>query len=367
MHPAHTGLPSVAQPPPYRGARFPGRGPVLLLLLLLAATLTLPATVSADTNTGRAVRIAGVVYLGDLPTVVAEHDGLFAANGVDAEVAFNDSGRYNLARLRAGETDFAMMALTPLVLDRMTDATEGDADDPVILGSLVHSTRLNDVVALAGNGVETPADLAGRRIGLAKGTNAEFVWWLFAHFHGLDPQATELVDRAITDIPQALARGEVDAAVVWQPWSSRLEQEFGDRLLNFEGANVYTAKWLLVTTRGLVEERPGLARRVLMAYRDSIDTIERDPAHAIAVYSRRAGIPAEIMRRQWDAMDYDLNLDWSLVASFQEQLDWARRTGYPVAGGEISVVSLIAARPLRTVFPTGVGLPSGFDGQGSAP
>jgi len=331
------------------------------LLFLLAAALAPGSEAHAQ------VRIAGVVYLGDLPTVVAEHDGLFAAHGVDAVVELNVSGRFNLARLRAGETEFALMALTPLVLDRMQDATPGAADDPVVLASLVHSIRLNDVVTLAGSGIETPADLRGRRIALAAGTNAEFVWWLFSHFHEIDPNQAQLVDRPVEDIPLALARGEADAAVVWQPWTIRLEERFGDRLRRFPGAGVYSAKWLLVTTRGLVAGRPGLARQVLAAYRDAIERIEREPGRAIDAYARRSGVAAAALRRSWSALDYDLSLDWSLVAAFREQLDWARRSGHPAVPGEISVVPLLETGPLRTLFPAAVGVPFGREAQRSPP
>lgn len=141
---------------------------VWLVLLACCAMATGQAADAAS------VRLAGVDYLGDLPTVIAHDEGLFARHGLDVEVEFNGSGRDNLERLRAGTTDFALMALTPIVLDRLADPSPGQADDPVILASLVHSTRLNHVVVPASGPVEHPADLRGRRVGLRKGTNSEF-------------------------------------------------------------------------------------------------------------------------------------------------------------------------------------------------
>ncbi|WP_296807472.1 NrtA/SsuA/CpmA family ABC transporter substrate-binding protein [Thiocapsa sp.] len=311
--------------------------------------------------------MAGVDYLADLPTVIARHEGLFARHGLDVDVEFNASGRRNLERLRAGEADFALMALTPIVLDRLADPSPGEADDPVILASLVHSIRLNHVVAPVSGPVERPADLRGRRIGLHKGTNAEFVWWLFAHFHGFDPAAVELVDYPVARIPDALREGEVDAAVIWEPWLSRLREPGGEEFRSFPGGNIYAAKWVLVTTRANAREQPGRSRAVLAAYRDAIASINRDPEAAITVYARHADIPGDILRRNWPALDYALNLQWSVLATLQQQIDWALRAGHGHATDTIAVLDLIDATALRALDPSVVGIPGGHADPESRP
>lgn len=346
----------LPRPPPCRGSGYPGIGLVLCLLLLVAASLTSP-TASADADADERVRIAGVVYLGDLPTVIADHENLFRSHGVDATVAFNPSGRENLGRLRAGEVDFALMALTPLVLDRLADPSPGGLDDPVILASLVHSTRLNHVVVRTDRGIETPADLQGRRVGLRKGTNAEFVWWLFARFHGLDPDAVELVDTPVSRLPTALRTGAVDVGVIWEPWFSRLQAETGNTLRSFPGSNIYTAQWVLATNRETARDRPARCRAMLAAYRDAIALIEREPERAIRTYARRADVSEEILRRSWEAQDFELNLEWSIVATLQQQLDWALRTGRQPVAPPVEVLSLIDSGPLRSLDSNRVGIP----------
>lgn len=341
--------------------------PVNLVPLVLAVVLLAtppPQRALADDST-QPVRVAGVIYLGDLPTVVADHEGSFADQGLDARVAFNRSGKFNLAQLRAGETDFALMALTPLVLDRLADETPGEPDDPVILASLVHSTQLNQVVGLASRGIERPADLHGRRVALSMGTNAEFVWWLFAHFHGFAPDAAELVDRPVERIPGALRAGEVDAAVTWEPWTSHLRRRFGQDLRAFRGSNVYTAKWVIVTTSQTATDHPDRARALLAAYREVIDAIARDPERAIRIYARRADVAPTILRQHWEALDHDLNLDWSIIAALQQQFDWARRAGHGTE--ETDILSLIETAPLRSVAPSAVGIPAPATAEETSP
>ncbi len=71
------------------------------------------------------VRIDGGAFLGDLPTIVADSRAMFAEHGLETAIAYSDSGARNMQRLRADEVDFALMALTPLVLDRLADSTPG--------------------------------------------------------------------------------------------------------------------------------------------------------------------------------------------------------------------------------------------------
>jgi ABC-type nitrate/sulfonate/bicarbonate transport system substrate-binding protein len=337
----------------------PADTPRRAILPLLLLVLLSPGADLAWAADSAPVRVAGVDYLADLPTVIALHEGLFAPHGLDADVEFNDSGRRNLERLRAGETDFALMALAPIVLDRLADPSPGEADDPVILASLVHSTRLNHVVVPVPGPVEHPADLRGRRVGLRKGTDAEFVWWLFAHFHGFDPASVELVDYAVARIPQALREGEVAAAVIWEPWLSRLREPGGAAFRSFSGSNIYDAQWVLVTTRASAREQPGRSRAVLAAYRDAIASIHRDPEAAINVYARHADIPEEILRHNWPALDYALNLRWSFLANLQQQVDWGVRAGHGHATDRIAVLDLIDTTALRGLDPFVVAIPPG--------
>lgn len=327
--------------------------PWVLLLVLLWSVVDLAR--AADSPP---VRLAGVDYLVDLPTVIARHERLFARHGLEVDVQFNQSGKHNLEQLRAGETDFALMALTPIVLDRLADPSPGGADDPVILASLVQPIWLNYVVVPASGPVEHAADLPGRRVGLRKRTRAEFVWWLFAHFHGFDPASVELVDYPVEQIPDALRKGEVDAAVIWEPWLSRLRAPGDEAFRHLPCSNICAAQWVLVTTRASAHEQPERSRAVLAAYRDAIASIHRGPEAAITFYSRHADISEATLRNTWLALDFELHLQWSLLSALQQQIDWALQTDHGRAVEPISVLDLIDATALRLLEPSVVGIPA---------
>lgn len=335
------------------------RAPLALLALLLAFLLgALPAQPAGRTPVpdGPALRIAGVDYIGDLPTLVAEQEGLFAAAGLTVSVTRNLSGRDNLRQLLAGEVDFALMALTPLVLHQLQRTAPPDDQTPVILASLVHTVHITQVVAIAGRGIAHPADLSGRRVGLMPGTNAELLWWLFAAYHGLDPDQVEQRNFPVSALPAALLAGVIDAAVLWEPWTARLHARLGADLLLLPGSDIYTAKWILVTTRGLVRRQPAQCRAVLAAYRAAIGRIDQDPAAALALYAATVGI-APALLDPFTAL-FGLSLDWSLLATLQQEVAWARAVGVVPAGTATDLLSWLEPAPLRALAPTLVRVPA---------
>jgi ABC-type nitrate/sulfonate/bicarbonate transport system substrate-binding protein len=331
---------------------------------LAAAAIVWVGSVSADSWEQRswpAVRIGGATYLGDLPTHVADNNRLFAEESLRADVQYSESGRHNLARLRAGETDFALMALTPLVLDRLADRDPGQPEDPVILASLLQSYELTAVLARPGTGIERPADLAGRRVGLERGTNTEFVWWLFEQVHRIDPASVRTVSVPFSRAAAALLGSRVDAVVLPEPWASELEtryQQLEDRQpVRFDTHNLYAGRWIIVTTRRHLHERYDTCRRVLSAYRQATEWIERSPQDAISIYAGSTAGSRRNLADRWQALDYDINLDWALVSSLQEQFHWARDRRIEHEADPIHVLDLIEPGPLQQISPAAVKIP----------
>lgn len=293
------------------------QSPIKTILAALLPTLLTVAAVHAQQSRETA-RIATALYLGDVPTIVADERNLFSGQGVDARITRLASGRQSMAKLRAGEADFALMALTPFVLDRLADDDPGEPDDPVILANLVHSTDLLQIVSLESAGIRQAEDLRGHRIAVDRGTNSEFVWWLQEQFHGIERSGIELVDLPFPEMPDALTAGRIDAAVLWEPWVSKLDAQLAAAsqpgVVHFHVNNLYAGKWVLVTTRGTADDRRALCRAVLEAYQQAIEFVDRKPQEAIAMFNRRMDLAEGLMDDHWNALDYNLNLDWGLIA-----------------------------------------------------
>lgn len=340
---------------PGRNARRSAAATCQRLVPLLSFLLSLFFTAALSAEPGK--RLYGVVYLGDLPTLMAEEQGYFEQADLGLEVRYGRSGLNNLALLRDGETDFALMALTPLVLDLLNNDGRARANDPVILADISHSIGLDHVVVRADIGIDEPGDLAGRRIGVMYGTNAELLLSFFMAYNGIAPDAVELVDLPIDEIVHDMRGGDLKAGVLWEPWASTLEHESEVPFRRFPVSSVYTARWVLVARREVIETSPDYCRRVLRAYKEAIDYMDRNPEEAIAVYAEHSRLPVDMVRVRWDGLIYGLSLSWSLLTGVQQEAAWAIRAGYAPPDQRLSPLSFIAPEPLRELLPAAVTLP----------
>ena len=312
------------------------------------------------------VRIRGVQYFGDLPTLVGEVERFFEETGHEVEVGYGLSGKANMEALRRGEIDYALMAVTPFVLDRMADPTPGMNGDPVILANLTHGApNIKVILRQDGGGSVTtdPKSLEGRRIGLPLGTNAEYLWSLFAAFHEIDIAEIDLVDVGPDQIDDALAANKIEAAVIWAPWLEAIEDGLGGPLAEIEGnlGFLYTSRWVLVTIKG--NERAQDHREVVLSsYLRAVDWIQRNPEAAVNRFHEkwRIGDTATGPVSMQDAI-FDVTLDWSLHASYQQQLEWANGAGYPNTGGTGAFLSGIETGPLRSLSHSSVLLPKSLE------
>lgn len=338
------------------------RALTLRWLALIAAGLLAAGAAAGDSRDDAPLRIHGVNYLGDLPTLIADENGLFREHNLDITVARATSGSNNIEALRTGDTDLALMALTPFVLERLRTPDTAGPDVPVILASLVHSTRLNDVVVAADGEIGAPRDLAGRRVGFDHGTNSEYLWWLFTILHGLDPDAVTLVDYPVAELGRALTTDAIDAAVIWEPWTTLAADAMPSGLERLPGGDIYTEKWVLVATQRLVRERPQAIRDLLASYHTAIEWIDAYPEQAFARFAATAGISEGTAQGKIDQVLFGLSLDWSLIAELQQHVDWARATGQDVGVTDTDLLAWIAAEPLRATLPAAVSIPRRADG-----
>lgn len=326
------------------------------LSLIAAVTVCLLCGLPAASAADGPITLAGVDYLGDLPTHLADRRGLFTEElGPAVTVRYADAGRDNLASLLAGEVTFATMALTPIVIDAMTHRARAAGNSPVILAGLHSGARVNGVYVPAASRLRRGTDLAGARIGYMPGTNAEMVWWHFAAYHGLDPNTSELVPAPIDALPSALADGRLDAAVLWEPWPLVASRDKGLQLRRLAGSEIHNVRWVIVARRDTALRRPTVTRAVLSAYRRAVDSIEREPEAANAALAARLDLPPEQLARRWEFADFDLTADWTLLLQLQQIMGWMEATGQPVEH-TLNPAKLFHLAPLREVHPSGVSI-----------
>jgi NitT/TauT family transport system substrate-binding protein len=282
---------------------------------------------------------------------VAREAGCFDGRRLAIDERSFELGRDALALLRQGGADVAVAYETPTLRAALED------DRIRVLTALHASTRNTRLVARADRGIDGFASLRGARVALAAGSNADFFVELGLRFGGLRRPAVTVVDLAPHDAVAALARGEVDAAVLSDPYAAEAERVLGDRARVLR-TDLYTEMSLLLTREELVRTRGGALRALVEGLACAERFAREQPDEALRrIRSRFPELSDADLRAQVARVRWGLGLDHVLLGVLEHELEWLRASGAAGTGArdvERDLERLLARETLEAVDPDAV-------------
>lgn len=252
---------------------------------------------------------------------VAVARGYFASEGLAVSLVRVPFGKPALDAVLAGKADVATCAETPFVLAVLR------GEQVSWLATIETSTENTVLVARTDAGISGPQDLAGKRVGYARGTNGEFFLDSLLVRNRVDRGAVQLVDLLPDGMADALVRRTVDAVAIWNPISARIGKKLGDSVRTFSAGDLYFESFGLVARPGFVREHPGLAERLLRALLRAEAFVRDQPREAVRVVAGETGLDPGETDASWRVFVFDVRLDQSLLPLLEEQARWAIRTG----------------------------------------
>jgi NitT/TauT family transport system substrate-binding protein len=274
-------------------------------------------------------------------------DGCVARERLAVEEHTFDLGRDALALLREGRADVAVAYETPLLRAAFED------DRLRVLTRLHTSTRNTRLVARRDRGVSGFADLRGKRIGVAQGTNADFFVDLALRYGGVPRDAVTIVDLRPDASVDALGVGDLDAAVLWDPAAARAERALGGNAQVVQ-TDLYAEVSLLITRADVLESRGpalrALVRALACAERAARERPEEALAHTLA---RFPGEGERALREQLARVTRGLGLDNVLLHVLRDESAWLREARL-VSGEPPDLLRLVERSVLVDVEPEAV-------------
>ena len=260
----------------------------------------------------------------DIPAVglvhLARHSGFFREAGVDVRFVSFGTGREAVEALLDGRVEAATSLETPLVARALA------GDRPRVLTTLHQSSRNTRVVVPKDRNIRGPEDLRGRRVGVPRGTNAEYFLETLVRLAGLEPLEVKHVDVRPQDAADALARRQVDAAAVWYPWAvcGHAPLEAVECLELF--ADGYTEVSLLLTRDDVLAARREALTRFLRALSRAEQLVLEHPDSALTALAAelpQGGGPH--LAEAWRRVTPQLGLDNLTLAVLDREADWMER------------------------------------------
>lgn len=196
----------------------------------LAATLATPLAAPAFAQGALTrMRVSVIPVLDVAPLHAAIREGYFAAEGIEIDTSTTAGGATGLPGLVAGQ----FRVVFSNVVSIMLGVREG-LDFRFVSGASRAKDSPPDILALLvrkGSGIATGRDLEGKR--LASNTRNNIVWlrgMAWVEKTGGDWRRVTTVEVPFPQMADALAGGQVDAAIFSEPFVAAALETHGDRL-----------------------------------------------------------------------------------------------------------------------------------------
>lgn len=243
--------------------------------LLFAATTSLsPAAARAEAlNIGAGVDAAYVTIF------VAAQQGLFKKNDLDVTIIQYGQGGDGIDALVAGQIVMGSGA-EPTTMIRTARAG-------------VHAVAVLDesgkyIRLVARKGISKVEDI--KTIGIAQGTASEYSVSRLIDQYKLDPAQIKIIAGAPPEFPALLARGDLDAYFLWEPWPTRGVEQGGTILMTSKDIG-YTDSILLSANDAWFKDHQDVAQRVVQSLAEACAMIKADPAIGAAAVNKMTKIP----------------------------------------------------------------------------
>jgi NitT/TauT family transport system substrate-binding protein len=272
----------------------------------LLSTTAVPITIAVNES-----------YAGACPVLAASDRGFFKAEGLPVTLQPHTSGRLALNAVLAGQADLATVAELPFVSSVM------DGQPLVILANMFKAEKDHGIVGRKDRGINSPADLKGKRIGVQLGASNHFVLDAFLSLHRVSGREVTLVDLPTHELAGALAAGAVDAVATWEPHLGSARALLGTNGTLSYGDQVYSSFFVLAGMRERVRAQPEAFQGVLRAADKGAKYCADNPAAAMALLKLPANLNVAQMAELWRGYRFEVSLDQTLLLALEEESRWA--------------------------------------------
>ncbi|WP_019616504.1 ABC transporter substrate-binding protein [Psychromonas ossibalaenae] len=260
----------------------------LLLLTIIGFMYwqSAPNTEQGVQTSGLPIKVARYYWPGMYWIEIAAKKGWFKEAGLNVDLIDCNSDYYaSLQDMVDGKIDTNNFYL----FDFMRFNAAG-ADLLLIINS-DNSTGSEAIIAKPV--ITTIADLKGKKIGVDKGSNLEYILDTVLKRHGLMPADVIKVQVSSEQAAEEFGKGQLDAVVTWEPVvSAAVEQWHGRKLFNTSAIpGISPVGW--VFKRSFTEQRPGDVQAFVNVWHRTTLFIKNKPKEAFAIIADIYNVTAE--------------------------------------------------------------------------
>jgi len=214
-------------------------------------------------------------WVGFGPLYLAKDKGFFREAGVEVDLIVLTGLAERSSALRSGKLDALAAPVDYFVL------TAGNGLPTTIVMAIDESVGGDGIVAK--KSIKEFADLRGKRVAFQRGLPSEFFFRALLQEHQINIDEIKFVDMETAQAGAAFLAGNLDAAVVWEPWLTKAREEGDGHIL----ASTRDYRDLIVDclafNQEVVRQKPGEVQKIVNAIFKAIHFAGDHPKEAIAI------------------------------------------------------------------------------------
>ncbi len=186
-------------------------------ILLAAVTGIILSGLAANAAQAVDLRIGWqqIVEPSRVPQAAGEYEKATGANIIWSQFG---SGADVVTAIASGAIDIGYVGSSPLT---------AAASQQLPIETIYIVGNIAEAEALAAKGVDTPADLAGKKIAVPFVSTSHFALLAALKHWNIDPKSLSILNLKPADIGAAWARGDIDGAYVWDPVLTQIKTTGG--------------------------------------------------------------------------------------------------------------------------------------------
>ena len=283
--------------------------------------------------------------------IIALDQKYFEAAGLDVTAKKYNSGALALRGFLAGEADLATTADIPIAFESLT------RQDFSIIATIGSSDNEPRIVARKDRGVETPADLRGKRVATQKASAVHFFLHMFLLQNGMTTADVQLSFMKPDELVKALVAGEIDAFSMREPFVSQAVEPLGaDKTVVFMQPGLYRKTFNVVAHNDLLKQKPQTVQRFLRALSDAATFAQKQPQAAQAIVAADLEAKPEQIAELWAESVLAVSLDQSLLVGLEDEAKWIIESRLKDVAQAPNYLDLIHVNALKAVSPVMVSL-----------
>ena len=250
---------------------------------------------------------------------------------------FNSGPLVNEA-VASGSEDIGFMADMPAIL------AKSSGQDIQIIGNVAYGEKALALIVGKDSDITDPSQLKGKKIAYVKGSYAQHLLSLILEKEGLTFNDIESVNLAAGDIGAALDGKQIDGAVIWEQFISKLTSEGRARVLT-DGTGIKRGNMVTYSTRKFEEEHPEAIEAYIKACQRGSDYIKTNPKEAADAIADKFGVSPELLVKIFNNLTFTQALTDDDIKEIKKVVQYTFKEG--IIPSEVNIDELINTKLLE--------------------